>query len=109
MTDTVKVLGQAIPAAGALVALYTVGALRSAVASTLKVCNQSSSPTKFRVSIAIAAAADTPAQYVYYDLTLDGNQTFSATEGWSLATTDVVRVYSANGLCSFSLFGVEVS
>lgn len=108
MTDTLKTLGQAIPAALTLTTLYTVPGV-STVVSTLKVCNQSSSATTFRVSVAVAAAADATKQYVYYDTPLDGNDTFSATEGWSLAVTDVVRVYSGNGQCSFNIFGVEVT
>lgn len=108
--DTAKVLGQAYPAVKTLTDLYTVPAsgVRT-VASTLKVCNQGSSPTKFRVAIAVAGAAAEAKQYVYYDEILAANDTFSATEGWTLAATDVVRVYSDNGLCSFNLFGVEVT
>lgn len=107
--DRPKVLGQAAPAAGALTSLYTVTAAIRSVVSTLKACNRSSSPTTIRVSIAIAGAADTPAQYVYYDLPLAANDTFSATEGWTLAPTDVVRVYSGNGNVAFNIFGVETT
>ena len=109
MADTPKVLGQSIPAAATLTTLYTVPGATSTVLSTLKVCNQSAQPTTFRVSIAVAGAADTPKQYVYFEVPLAGNDSFSATEGWSLAATDVVRVQSANGLVSFNLFGVEVT
>lgn len=109
MTDTFKPLAQAIPAAGTLTTLYTVPGATSAVISTIKMCNQSSTDTTVRVSLAIAGAADTPAQYLYYDLLLAGNDTFSATEGWSMATTDVLRGQSANGLVSFNVFGVQVT
>lgn len=109
MADTPKVLAQSYPAVATLTDAYTVPANTKTVASTLKVCNQSSQPTKFRVSVAVAGAADAAKQYLYYDEPLAANSTFSATEGWSLAATDVVRVYSGNGLCSFNLFGVEVT
>lgn len=105
--DKPKPLGQSIPAATTLATLYTAPV--SAVVSTLKACNRSSSPTTIRVSVAIAGAADTPAQSVYYDLPLAANDTFSATEGWALAPTDVVRVYSGNGNVAFNIFGVETT
>lgn len=105
--DNAKVLGQSIPVAATLTDLYA--APISAVISTLKVCNQDANPTTFRVSIAVAGAADATKQYVYYDVPIDGNDSFSATEGWTLGPADVVRVRSASGLCSFNLFGVEVT
>lgn len=109
MADTSKVLGQAIPAAATLTTLYTVPGATSAVVSTLKACNQSPSQTTVRVSVAVAGAADTAKQYLYYELPIAGYDSFSATEGWTMATTDVVRAYSTNGLVSFNLFGVEVT
>ena len=80
----------------------------TAVISTIKVCNQTGSATTFRISVAVAGAADAAKQYLYYDTPIAANDTYSATEGWSLATTDVIRVQSANGSCSFNIFGVEV-
>ena len=109
MTDTAKVLGQALPAAGVLTDVYTVPTATSAVVSTIKACNQSSLATKFRVSTAIAGAADTAAQYVYYDVPLAGNDSFSATEGWTLATTDVIRCRSDSGQVSFNIFGAQIT
>lgn len=106
MAETYKVLGQLQPAAATLLALYTVPAATSAVCSALKACNQGAA-TVIRVSIAKAGAADATLQYVYRDLPIAANDTFSATEGWTLATTDVVRCYSLSGNVSFNLFGVE--
>lgn len=108
-TETLKVLGQSSPAATTLTPLYTVPGATQAAASTLIVCNQNSSPQSFRVSVAVAGAADDPSQYLFFDLTIAGNDTFAATIGISLGATDVVRVYaSATGL-SFSLYGAEVT
>lgn len=107
--DNAKVLAQTLPAVATLTDSYTVPASSRAVASTLKICNQNASPTVFRVAIAVAGAADAAKQYVYYDVPIDGNDTFSATEGWTLGAGDVVRVRSGNGLCSFTLFGVELT
>lgn len=105
-----KVLGQAYPAGGTLTTLYTVPAQTSAAATchSIAVCNRGTEQTTFRVSIAVAGAADTEAQYLYYDERLNANDTFIAAIGIELANTDVVRVQSGNGQCSFQLFGEEV-
>jgi len=107
MTDFVKVLGQLTPSANTLTAAYTVPALTSTVVSSIVICNTNSSFIVFRVSIAIGGAADTIAQYIYYDLPMDPNDTFIATIGVSLATTDVIRVRSDTSNVSFNIFGVE--
>ena len=107
--DNAKVLAQTLPAAAALTDSYTVPANTKTVVSTLKVCNQDSNPTDFRVAIAVAGAADERKQYGYYDTPIDSNDSFSATEGWTLGPGDVIRVRSGNGLVSFQLFGIEIT
>ncbi|MDI6785118.1 MAG: hypothetical protein QMD92_00255 [bacterium] len=102
-----KVLGQSAPAAATLTALYTVPASKYAVVSSITVCNRSAASTVFRVSVAVAGAADDSKQYLYYDLNIPGNDTFIATVGITLAATDVVRVYATLATLSFSLFGTE--
>lgn len=106
-TSTAKVLGQSKPLAAALTAMYTVPASTTTICSTITVCNQSATATAFRISVAIGASADTPAQYLYYDVPIPGNETFAATMGISLNAGDVVRVYNTLATCSFNLFGVE--
>lgn len=105
--DNAKVLGQSYPAIATLTDAYA--APINAVVSTFKACNLSAVATKIRVSIAVAGAADTSKQYVYYDLPLAANDTFAATEGWTLGPADVVRVYSANGNVAFNVFGAEIT
>ena len=107
MSDTAKVLAQSIPAAGSLTNVYTAALM--AVVSSIKACNQSPYPTTFRISVAVAGAADSSKQYLYYDVAIPGNDTFTATEGWTLAATDVLRCQSANGSVSFNVFGIEIS
>lgn len=107
MAFTKKVLGQSAPAALTETPLYTVPALTSTLCSTIVICNRSALPVTFRVSIAVAGAATTTKDYIYYDLTLAGYDTFAATFGVTLSTTDVVRIYASTNQLSFSLFGVE--
>jgi hypothetical protein len=40
---------------------------------------------------------------------IDGNDSFAATLGITLATTDVVSVYATLATLSFNLFGQEIS
>jgi len=104
-----KVLGQSIPGAATSTLFYTVPALTSTVVSTITVCNQSATPTSFRISIAVAGAVLATNQYLYYDVPIEGNTTFAATLGITLATTDVIRVYATLGTLSFNAFGEEIS
>lgn len=109
MAESLKCLAQSFPSSQALSTLYTVPALTSAVISTLFVCNQGSTAASFRVSVGVAGAADEAKQYIYYGEPVGPGKSFAATVGIALSATDVVRVWSVNGLLSFSLFGEELS
>lgn len=108
MPDTLLVLGQAYPTATALTTLYTAPA-RTTV-SSITACNQSSTiPANIRISVAIAGAADTAAQYIIYDTVLQSNEARAFVIGITLANTDVIRVQSSTGTVSFQAFGVQVT
>jgi hypothetical protein len=109
MPNTYKILGQSSPLATTETILYTVPAATSAVCSSISICNRGATQTSFRVSISQGGGATANKDYLYYDVTLAGNDTFIATIGISLATTDVVRVYSGNASLSFQLFGTEIT
>jgi hypothetical protein len=109
MANVYKILGQISPSATTETVLYTVPASTSAVCSSISICNRGGTQTTFRVSLSKAGASTTNKDYLYYDVTLAGNDTFIATIGISLATTDIVRVYSGNASLSFQLFGTEIS
>jgi ribosomal protein S2 len=102
-----KVLGQLNPLAVTLTALYTVPASKEVVTSSIVVTNRSAVATSFRISVAVAGAVDDNKQYLYYDISIPGNDTFIATIGITLAATDVVRVYATLATLSFNLFGTE--
>lgn len=109
MANTYKILGQQSPSATTETSLYTVPAATSAVCSSIIVCNRGTTQTTFRVSISQAGAATSSKDYLYYDITLAGNDTFIATIGVTLATTDVIRVYSGNTNLTFQLFGTQIT
>lgn len=102
-------LSQKNPSAATPTDAYTVPAATKAVISTLMVANRSAAADTFRVSVAVAGAGSDNKQFIYYDIAIPGNDTFGATLGVTLAATDVVRVYSLNGTCSFNIFGAEVT
>ena len=108
MATVYKVLGQVAPNATTETTLYTVPALKSAVVSTFTVTNRSSTLTTFRVSVSVGGGATAAKDYIYYDLTIAGYDTFAATYGLTLGAGDVVRVYSTTNTLSFSIFGQEI-
>jgi hypothetical protein len=73
------------------------------------ICNTTSLPTTFSVSIAIAGESDALQQYLWYVMPLNANDTFLATLGITLATTDVVRVWANDNNVAFNMFGVEIT
>ena len=109
MATIYKVLGQSSPSATTETALYTVPSATSAIGSSIIIANRSTTVAYFRVSIAVGGAATSNKDYIYYDLPIGANDTFIATIGITLATTDVVRVYSSNTNLSFSLYGSELT
>lgn len=109
MATIYKILGQSSPSTTTETDLYTVPALTSAVCSSVSICNRGTTQTTFRVSISQGGASTANKDYLYYDVTLAGNDTFISTIGISLGAGDVVRVYSGNNNLSFQLFGTEIS
>lgn len=109
MSNAYKILGQVSPAATTETDLYTVPTFTSTVCSSMSICNRGATATTFRISISQAGAATTNKDYLYYDVTLAGNDTFIATIGVTLATTDKVRVYAGNASLSFQIWGTEIT
>jgi hypothetical protein len=109
MAATYKVLGQSIPAAITNTSAYTVPGGKTAVISTITVCNQSaSSQSSFRIAIRVAGATLTASQYISFDDLLQPRETKAFTLGITLGATDIVTVYSSNGNVSFGVFGSEI-
>lgn len=107
MTTSYKVLGQVAPAAATLTDLYTVPAGNSAVISTIVACNTGNISTTVRVAIRPAGAAANIKHYVVYDTPVSTQDSLFFTIGTTIAATDVVSVYAANAVVSFSAFGSE--
>ena len=109
MGNVYKILGQNSPSATTETDLYTVPSATSTVCSSISICNRGATQTTFRISISAAGAATANKDYLYYDVILAGNDTFIATIGLTLATTDKIRIYSGNSSLSFQVWGTEIS
>lgn len=109
MATAYKILGQSSPLATTETDLYTVPSLTSTVCSSISICNRGGTQTTFRVAVCQGGGATTNKDYLYYDVILAGNDTFIATIGITLATTDKIKVYSGNASLSFQAYGSEIS
>ncbi len=108
MIATYKILGQSAPSAATLTDVYIVPVATEAVVSSIDVANRSATPTEFRISVAIAGAANNDKQYIAYDVSLAANEARSFTVK-PLGETDVIRVYNTLATVSFNVFGVELT
>jgi hypothetical protein len=109
MANVRKVLGQLATSATTEADLYTVPASTSTVISSLVICNRAATVATFRVSVSVGGGATANKDYLYYDVLMPPNDTFIATIGMTLATTDKIRVYTSGASVSWNLFGEEVS
>ena len=106
MADTFRILAQIYPDSRVLATAFT--AVKASVISSVVACNQSTEETTIRISVAKNGEADASKQYLYYELPVPKNDSFTYTIGETLAIGDQIRVQSANGRVSFNVFGVEV-
>lgn len=105
-----KTLAQAAPAATTETLLYTVPVTKSALVSTLAVCNQAATPATFRVAVRPAADSTTlQKHWIVYGATVDASDSVFLSLGLSLAAGDQVRVYTSASTMSVSAFGSEIS
>lgn len=109
MATTYKVLGQAYPTAATLTSLYTVPSATQTVVSTVVATNQSANADSVRIAIRPAGASVANQHYIAYNVLVPSNGNLSFQFGITLATTDVISIYSLNGTTSFSAFGSEIA
>jgi hypothetical protein len=109
MASTYKVLAQSAPSATTNTDVYTVGSGKSAVVSTITVCNRAASSATYRIAIRIAGTTLANEDYIAYDSIVPANDTINLTIGVTLAATDVVTVYASTANLSINLFGAEIA
>jgi hypothetical protein len=105
-----KVLGQVAPTNTSNANLYTVGAGKQAVVSTIAVANTTSTAAIGRVFVRIAGAAAGQSNALIYDASFAANSTATFTIGITLNETDVITVQSSIAdTLTFHAFGSEIS
>ena len=110
MATTPKVLGQnSIAVINTLYDVYTVPGATNTTVSTITACNRGATTETFRLSVAVAGAADDNKQYIAFDVSIPANDIFAATIGITLAATDVIRCYASSTNISVNIFGIEES
>jgi hypothetical protein len=111
MANTYKVLGQAAPTSVTATTVYTVPAATSAVISSIVICNRDSTTQTYRLAVRPAGASLTSQHYLCYDMPITAKDTHTLTLGITLATTDVITIYStaATAAMVINVFGSEVT
>ena len=110
MATTYKVLAQINPSATTETTLYTVPSATSTVVSTLAICNQAASSATYRIAVRPAADGTTTAKHwIVYGATVAANDSTLLTLGITLATGDLIRVYTSTSTVSVSAFGSEIA
>jgi hypothetical protein len=109
MAKIYKVLGQSSPSATTNTDIYTVGSGKSAVISTITICNRSASSASYRIAVRVSGATISNEDYIAYDVPIAANDTTALTLGITLAATDVITVYASTANFSFNIFGSEIS
>ena len=109
MAYTYKVLAQSAPSATTDTDIYTVGAGKQAIVSTIAVANRSVGAKSYRIAVRPAGATLANQHYLAYDVAVAANDTTALTLGITLTATDVVTVYASSADLSFGIFGSEIS
>lgn len=110
MAETIKVLGQAAPLNTSNANLYTVGAGKAAVVSTITVTNYTANEATCRIFVRVAGAAAASTNALVYDGTVPANDFTAVTVGITLAASDVITVQAGTGTAlTFQAFGSEIT
>lgn len=108
-SNAYKVLGQSNPAANTNTDLYTVPSGKSAIISTLAICNEGGSQTTFRVAVRPAGAGIAAQHYIAYDAVVEANDMVALTLGITLGAGDVITVRAGTANVAFNAFGNEIT
>ena len=98
------VLGNVTPTAASSSTLVT-GSTNGSVVVSFNACNKAATNDTIRVSITKSGGS---AYYVYYGTVLQGNAALHETPGWTLASGDVLTVYSTTGNTDFIATGTTL-
>jgi hypothetical protein len=111
MTDTYKVLGQALTDV-AEVTVYEVPAGTKASVSAIEITNSDVASQTYKVSV--VPSLDTESEslnkhYIIYNKTIASGETHEIKGGVTLSAGDQIRVYSTSNEIITNVYGVEIS
>lgn len=107
-TTSYKVLAQAAPSATSNTDIYTVGASKQTVVSTMIICNRAATAATYRIAIRTDGAVLANTHYIAYDVPIAANDSTTLTLGLTIDASDVVTVYASTANFTFSIFGAEI-
>jgi hypothetical protein len=107
-TTSYKVLAQAAPSATSNTDIYTVGAGKQTVVSTMIICNRAATAATYRIAIRTDGAVLANTHYIAYDVPIAANDSTTLTLGLTIDASDVVTVYASTANFTFSIFGAEI-
>ena len=108
-TETIKSASYLLPAANTLSTLYTVPSSKQAVVSTINVCNTASADATYRIAIVPNGVSITNANYIVFNATISGNETIAFTQGITMDSGDLLRVFASSASVAFNAFKMEIS
>ena len=104
MATAYVILGQATPSAAGSSTLVT-GSTNGSVVGSFTACNKAGTTDAIRVSITKSGGS---AYYQYYGFNIPANSTIHEQPGWTLASGDIISVYSTTGNTDFTATGVTL-
>ena len=108
--STYKVLGQQAPSATTATALFTVGASKQIVVSTITVCNRSTTTSAtYRIALRENGDALANKHYIVYDAPISPSETITYTIGLTCDASDILEVYASTANLTFNAYGAEVA
>jgi hypothetical protein len=87
----------------------TSAAGKTAVVSTLGVCNTASTAVTVRVGMANAAGTPAASEWILYDRSVPANDTLLLTIGLAMQNAEYLRVSSSASTCAFFASIAEIS
>lgn len=109
MATAYKVLAQASPSATSNTDIYTVGATKQTIVSTIAIANRANAAASYRIAIRVDGAVLANTHYLVYDAPIAANDTTFITAGITLDASDVVTVYASSANFTFSIYGSEIT
>ena len=109
MANTYKILGQVADASANDVELYLVGSGKSAVVSTIVVCNRESANNTFRIATKTDNSTVANTDYIAYDTTIGANDSITLTLGVTLQTGAEISVGASDANVTFQAYGTEIT